>query len=106
MTQTELTLDEWWTYAKHESFDVRYSILRTRIDSIPIEILEYLANDEHWYIRMGVATHPKTPVKILKRLALDESPNVRITVLCNPNATEEVRITHYAGMKYKHLLIR
>jgi hypothetical protein len=103
MMQTEFTLDEWWTYAKHESFDVRFSILRT---SIPIEILEYLANDKHWYIRMFIASNPRTPVKILKHLALDITSCVRVAVFHNPSATEEVRITHYAGMKYKHLLIR
>ena len=106
MTQTELTLDEWWTYAKHESFDVRNSILITHIDSIPIEILEYLANDKHWYIRMCIANNPKTPVKILKHLTLDITSNVRVAAFNNPNATEEVRITYRAGMKYKHLLIR
>jgi hypothetical protein len=106
MIQTELTLDEWWTYAKHESLYVRFSIVKTHIDSIPIEILEYLANDEHWYIRMGVATHPKTPVKNLKYLVLDDNPNVALGVLYDPNATEEVRITYNAAVKYKHLLIR
>jgi hypothetical protein len=106
MTQTELTLDEWWTYAKHESFDVRWSIVRAPIDSIPIEILEYLANDENWYIRMGVAANPKTPVKILKHLALDDNPIVALGVLDNQNITEEIMITHNAGIKYKHLLIR
>jgi hypothetical protein len=103
MMQTEFTLDEWWTYAKHESFDVRCSILRT---SIPIEILEYLANDKHWYIRMFIASNPRTPVKILKRLALDVISNVRLAAFNNPNATEEVRITYNAAVKYKHLLIR
>jgi hypothetical protein len=106
MTQTELTLDEWWTYAKHESFDVRWSILRAPIDSIPIEILEYLANDEHWYIRMYVARNPNTPVKILKHLVLDDTDYVRLGVLYNQNITEEIILTHRAGMKYKHLLIK
>ena len=103
MTQTELSLDEWWIYAKHESFDVRCSILRI---GIPIQILEYLANDKHWYIRMCIATCPKTPVKILKHLVLDDNPTVRLGVLYNPNVTEEILLTHNAGMKYKHLLIR
>jgi hypothetical protein len=106
MTQTELTLDEWWTYAKHESFDVRWSIVRSPIDSIPIEILEYLANDEHRYIRMCLAALPKTPVKILNYLALDDNPTVALGVLYNPNITEEIMITHRAGMKYKHLLLK
>jgi hypothetical protein len=106
MTQTELTLDEWWIYAKHESFAVRNSILPSKLDSIPIEILEYLANDEHWYIRMYVARNPNTPVKILKHLVLDDTYYVRLGVLYNQNITEEVRITYNAGRRYKHLLIR
>jgi hypothetical protein len=106
MTQTELTLDEWWTYAKHESFDVRWSIVKSPIDSIPIEILEYLANDEHWYIRMGVATNPNTPLETLELLAQDENSYVRYGVAINPNATEEILLTIKAYEKFKHLVLK
>jgi hypothetical protein len=106
MTQTELTLDEWWTYAKHESIDVRYSILITHIDSIPIEILEYLATDDIFFIRCSVARNPNTAPQTLELLAQDENSDVRYWVARNPNTTEEIFLMVKAYNKFNHLVLR
>lgn len=95
-------MENWWTYAKHPDFVARCSIFRSE-NSVPAEILAYLANDEIWYIRMIVAMNKRTPIEVLKHLIIDDSSQVRIGVFQNPNCNEELRLLYFANRKYGHL---
>ncbi len=56
--------------------------------STPPKILEQLATDENHYVRACVAGTPNTPIKTLEQLATDENSLVREWVTQNPNRTE------------------
>ena len=57
----------------------------------PTKTLELLASDdEHYYVRAGVALNPNTPVKILQQLATDISSIVRACAAENPNIPLEI----------------
>ena len=96
-------MEYWWTYAKHPSFNVKWSIFGKDVPQIPVEILSYLANDTDWVIRVEVASYSKTPLEILKHLAVDSVYGVRVSVWNNPNCTEEIRLLIRAHKKYGHL---
>ena len=98
-------IEKWWTYAKHPNFNVKWSIFAKRNVpyEIPVEILDYLANDTDWVIRVEVASYSKTPLEILKHLAVDSVYGVRESVWFNPNCTEEIRLLIISYKKYGHL---
>lgn len=54
------------------------------------EMLEELAEDKDWEVRMEVAENPKTPVEVLMKLAEDKNGNVRYELARNPNACVEI----------------
>ena len=96
-------MTDWWTYAKHPDFNVRWSIFGKDAPQIPVEILAYLADDLDWVIRVEVASYSKTPLEILKYMAVDSVYGVQASVWNNPNCTEEIGLLILSHKKYGHL---
>lgn len=52
----------------------------------PADVLEVLAEDEHWGVRRSVSSNPSTPSQVLEALATDGEWAVRGNVASNPSA--------------------
>lgn len=51
----------------------------------PTEILQILANDRRWLVRLGVAQNSNTPKNLLRQLEHDNIKNVREAAIQNPS---------------------
>ncbi len=58
--------------------------------STPPDVLGRLAENAHWYGRVGVAKSTMTPEETVRKLATDDDYEVRWTVASRPDAPKEV----------------
>jgi hypothetical protein len=59
------------------------------------DVLEKLAFDKDWLVRMCVACNPNTSPKVLEKLANDEVVDVRDAVAENPNTPKYIKTYMY-----------
>ena len=59
-------------------------------ESLPIEILESLKEDQGYYIKANLASNPKSTPALLKSLLNLEDANVCHSLGANPNTPEDI----------------
>lgn len=60
--------------------------------SAPTSVLEELAKDAEYRLKMALACNLNTPPGILAQLAADEDIAVRTAVFYNPKVSDEIRV--------------
>jgi len=76
-----------WSHGSHPSTNNK--LLVAGNPNTSIETLTRLAQDQHVWVRQGIAWNPNTPVETLTRLAQDQDVGVRYQAATNPNTLIE-----------------
>ena len=76
-----------WLDIFHNYPDFRVWVVHNK--TIPVEILEQLAEDENAEVRAAVARKRKINNRIFNLLSVDQDENVRYALLCNTKLQKE-----------------
>lgn len=86
LQNSNLPLKSLLELTQDKSVNVRLSLAyKSSRQTIPVQVLERLTQDESELVRARVAEHPDTPVELLVRLANDPSREVKNKLTGNPN---------------------
>ena len=77
--------------AKDKDWVVRIAVARN--PNTPADILRKLAGDGDRFVKNAVLKNPTTPAEVLKKLVEDEDEDVRIEVAKNPNTPVDILMT-------------